>query len=255
GEGVARGYLGRGDLTAERFVADPYGAEGGRLYWTGDRARYLADGNLEFMGRADAQVKIRGYRIELGEIEARLLEHPGVREAVVAARERESGEWRLVAYCVRVEGEGPGAEELREHLMMTLPRHMAPAAFVFLGELPLNSNGKVDRKALPEPEMDGQSEERYVAPRTPTDEALAQIWAEVLRLERVGVQDNFFVLGGHSLLATQVMARVRESFAVEVPVRAMFEASVTVRELAERIESARREEQGLQVPLLEPRLR
>jgi amino acid adenylation domain-containing protein len=254
GEGLARGYLGQGGLTAERFVANPYGVDGSRLYRTGDRVRYLADGNLEFIGRADDQVKVRGVRIELGEIEATLLEHPGVRRAVVAAQEQDSGEKQLVAYCVAVEGRTPGAEELRHYLMKTLPQSMIPAAFVFLAELPLNANGKVDRKALPAPDLGAQLEQ-YVAPRTPTEEVLAQIWAEVLGVERVGVEDNFFVLGGHSLLATQVVARVRESFGVEVPVRALFEASVTVRELGEQVERARREQQGLQAPPLAPRPR
>src|SRR5262249_44285978 len=254
GEGLARGYLGEGGLTAERFLANPYGVEGSRLYRTGDRGRRLADGNLEFIGRAGDQVKIRGGRIELGEIEATLLEHPDVHQAVVTAREQDSGEKQLVAYCVVVEGRAPGAEDLRHYLMKTLPQSMAPAAFVFLAELPLNANGKVDRKALPAPDLSGQLEQ-YVAPRTPTEEVLAQIWAEVLGLERVGVADNFFVLGGHSLLATQVMARVRESLGVEAPVRALFEASVTVRELAEQVDRARREQQGLQAPPLATRPR
>ena len=255
GEGLARGYLGQGGLTAERFVANPYGGEGSRLYRTGDRGRLLADGNLEFIGRADGQVKIRGVRIELGEIEATLLEHPEVHQAVVAAREDDSGEKRLVAYCVAVEGRAPEAEELRRHLVKRLPQSMAPAAFVFLAELPLNPNGKVDRKALPAPDLSGRLEQQYAGPRTPTEEVLAQIWAEVLGLERVGVEDNFFVLGGHSLMATQVVARVRESLGVEVPVRALFEASVTVRELAEEVERARRDQQGLQAPPLAPRPR
>ena len=254
GEGVARGYLGQGGLTAERFVANPYGAEGSRLYSTGDLARRLADGNLEFMGRADDQVKIRGFRIEPGEIEDALLWHPDVRQAVVTARERDGGEKQLVAYCVGVEGRAPVAEDLRLHLLGALPQYMTPAAFVFLDELPLTPTGKVDRRALPAPEGDPYVA-RYEAPRTPTEEVLAHIWAEVLGLDRVGASDNFFVLGGHSLLATQVMARVRESLGVEVPVRALFEASVTVRELAEQVESARRDEQGLQAPPLGPRPR
>jgi amino acid adenylation domain-containing protein len=254
GEGVARGYLGQGGLTAERFVANPYGVEGSRLYRTGDLARYLADGNLEFMGRADDQVKIRGVRIEPGEIEDALLWHPDVRQAVVTARDRDGGEKQLVAYCVGAEGRTPVAEDLRLHLLATLPQYMAPSAFVFLDELPLTPTGKVDRRALPEPGTDPYVGS-YEAPRTPTEEILAQIWAEVLGLDRVGVSDNFFVLGGHSLLATQVMARVRENLGVEVPVRALFEASVTVRELAEQVDQARRDEQGLQAPPLAPRPR
>jgi amino acid adenylation domain-containing protein len=248
--------LNRPELTAERFIADPFAAEAGaRMYKTGDLGRWLADGTIEFLGRNDLQVKIRGFRIELGEIEARLAEHPGVREAVVIAREDEPGDKRLVAYWVGVKGEEPGAEDLRNHLLKTLPQYMVPAAFVLLQELPLNRNGKIDRKALPAPDLHGQLQHQYVAPRTPTEEVLAQIWAEVLGLEQVGVHDNFFVLGGHSLLATQVMARVRESLAVEVPLRTLFEESVTVRELAEHIEQARRDEQGLQVPALVSRPR
>src|SRR4030095_2476271 len=145
--------------------------------------------------------------------------HPDVRQAVVAAREQDSGEKQLVAYCMGVEGRAPEAEDLRHYLMKTLPPSMAPAAFVFLAELPLNANGKVDRKALPAPDLSGHLERQYAAPRTPTEEVLAQIWAEVLGLERVGVDDNFFVLGGHSLLATQVMARVRERLGVAVPLQ------------------------------------
>ncbi|HEU0053423.1 MAG TPA: amino acid adenylation domain-containing protein, partial [Longimicrobium sp.] len=184
GAGVARGYLGRPGLTAERFVPDSFGAEpGARLYRTGDLGRWLADGTIEFLGRADTQVKVRGYRIEPGEIEARLLEREGVSEAVVIAHEDGAGQRRLVAYVVGdVEAGG-----LREHLRRELPDYMVPAAFVPLERLPLTPSGKLDRRALPAPEL-ASAEERYVAPRTPTEEVLAGIWAEVLRLERVGVE-------------------------------------------------------------------
>ncbi|MFL5381523.1 MAG: amino acid adenylation domain-containing protein, partial [Longimicrobiaceae bacterium] len=235
GAGVARGYLGRPELTAERFVPDAFGAEpGARLYRTGDLGRWLADGTIEFLGRVDTQVKVRGYRIEPGEIEARLLEREGVSEAVVVAREDEAGTRRLVAYVVGdVE-----AGVLREHLRRELPDYMVPAAFVPLERLPLTPSGKLDRRALPAPEL-ASAEERYVAPRTPVEEVLAEIWAEMLRLERVGVEESFFELGGHSLLATRVVSRVRELFGVELPLRALFEGP-TVAELAVRVEELRR---------------
>jgi amino acid adenylation domain-containing protein len=224
GAGVARGYLNRPELTAERFVDDPFAP--GRLYRTGDRVRWMADGTLEYLGRLDEQVKIRGFRIELGEIEVRLAEHPEVREAVVLAREDAPGDRRLVAYVVgAVE-----ADALRAHLRQGLPEYMVPGAFVVLDRLPLTAHGKVDRKALPAPEL-ASAEETYVAPRTPVEEVLAGIWAEVLRLERVGVEESFFDLGGHSLLATRVVSRIRELFDVELPLRALFEHR-TVEELA-----------------------
>ncbi|HST57102.1 MAG TPA: amino acid adenylation domain-containing protein, partial [Longimicrobium sp.] len=185
GAGVARGYLGRPELTAERFIASPFGE--GRLYRTGDRCRWLSDGTVEFLGRMDQQVKIRGLRVELGEIEAALRQEPGVAECAVVAREDVPGEPRLVAYIV---GEAE-AEALRARLRQSLPEYMVPAAFVVLDQLPLTPNGKLDRRALPAPEL-ASAEERYVAPRTPVEEVLAEIWAEVLRLERVGVEDNFF---------------------------------------------------------------
>jgi acyl carrier protein len=231
GVGLARGYLGRPGLTAERFVPNPFAATPGeRLYRTGDLARYLPDGNLEFLGRIDHQVKVRGYRIELGEIEATLTAHPAVREAVVVAREEGAGEKRLVAYVV---GEASGAE-LRAFVRSKLPEYMVPSAFVALAALPLTANGKIDRRALPAPEGRPEQERAYVAPRTPVEEVLAGIWAEVLRLDRVGVQDNFFDLGGHSLLATQVVSRLREAFSVELPLRALFETP-TIMDLAEAI--------------------
>src|SRR6185437_11475716 len=209
GAGLARGYLGRPELTAERFVADPFAEDGGRLYRTGDLVRYLPDGNLEFIGRADEQVKIRGFRIELGEIEAGLLGYAGVRQAVVVAREDNPGEKRLVAYVVAEEGLAVEAAELRGHLRRSLPEYMIPGAFVQLQQLPLTVNGKVDRKGLPAPEGRGQSGQ-YVAPRTATEQVLAQVWAEVLHLERVGIHDNFFELGGDSILSLSILARSRE---------------------------------------------
>ncbi|HEX5724995.1 MAG TPA: amino acid adenylation domain-containing protein, partial [Longimicrobiaceae bacterium] len=242
GAGVARGYLGRPGLSAEKFVPDPFAAEpGARLYRTGDLARWRPDGTLEFLGRNDHQVKVRGFRIELGEIEAVLRGHGSVADCVVMAR-AEAGEQRLVAYVVG----GVEAAELRAHLRESLPEYMVPSAFVFLDALPLTPNGKLDRKALPAPEL-APAEDRYVAPRTPVEEVLAGIWAEVLRLERVGANDNFFELGGHSLLATRVVSRVRELFGVELPLRALFEGP-TVAELAGRVEEIRRAE----LPVLPP---
>jgi amino acid adenylation domain-containing protein len=250
GVGLARGYVGRADLTAERFVPHPYG-EGERLYRTGDLVRYLADGNLEFLGRIDHQVKVRGYRIELGEIEAALLSHAGVAQAVVVAREDEPGDKRLVAYVVGSGTAAPDVSALRSHLQARLPEYMAPSWFVVLDALPLTANGKVDRRALPAPE--GRSEiGHYVAPRTPVEEALCTIWCEVLKVDPVGVNDNFFALGGHSLLATRVIARVRDVFAVELALRVLFEAP-TVRALAERIDSivwATRQQRSESVVLL-----
>ncbi|MEW5931246.1 MAG: amino acid adenylation domain-containing protein, partial [Gemmatimonadota bacterium] len=237
GGGVARGYLGRADATAEKFVPDPFGGvPGARLYRTGDRVRRRPDGEYEFLGRTDAQVKIRGFRIEPGEIEAALLALSGVHEAVVAVREDAPGQKRLAAYVVPREGADLSTAELRARLAERLPEHMVPSAFVVLDKLPLNANGKVDRRALPAPEQGAGAE--YAAPRTPAEELLAGIWAEVLKSERVGALDNFFELGGHSLLATQVISRVRAAFGVEAPLKALFEAP-TVAGLAGRIEALR----------------
>ncbi|GMU11502.1 non-ribosomal peptide synthetase [Corallococcus caeni] len=248
GEGVTRGYVRRPELTAERFVPDPYGAAGTRLYRSGDRARHLSDGNIEFLGRADTQVKLRGFRVELGEIESVLGKHPAVRTAVVLLREEPR---RLVAYVVAPEG--VEASVLRQHVKESLPEYMVPAAFVVLDALPLTPNGKVDRKALPAPEG-AQEAADYVAPRTPTEELLANLWAQVLGVARVGASDNFFDLGGHSLVATQAMSRVRSAFGVELPLRALFEAP-TVASLAARVDEALRARQGVKVPPLTPMAR
>ncbi len=221
GIGVGRGYLHDPVRTAEAFVPDPFSqALGGRLYRTGDRARYGVDGIIDYLGRFDEQVKLRGFRIEPGEIEARLCAHSEVREAVVVVRE-DGGEKRLVGYVVAV-GPQLDAEVLRVHLKASLPEYMVPAAFVLLAQLPLTANGKVDRRALPAPEF-GASADQYAPPRTPTEEVLCGIWAEVLRLERVGIHNNFFELGGHSLLATQVISRVRQTFQTDPPLRSIFE--------------------------------
>ena len=237
GEGLARGYLNRPELTEQRFVPDPFSAEpGARLYRTGDLCRWRQDGTLEYLGRIDHQVKIRGFRIELGEIESALAQHPAVGEAVVVAREDSPGDKRLAAYLVARGGSLPAWGELRRHLQTKLPEYMIPAAFVELPALPLLPNGKVNRRALPAP--DGQrpeQEQPFAAPRTPMEEALAGLWAEVLGIERVGVFDDFFSLGGHSLLATQMVAQLRPLFGVEVPLRLVFEAR-TIAQLATIIE-------------------
>ncbi|WP_420127106.1 amino acid adenylation domain-containing protein [Longimicrobium sp.] len=221
GASVARDYLGRPGLTAERFAPDPFSAEpGARLYRTGDRVRWLADGSLEFLGRTDFQVKVRGFRIEPGEIEARLAEHAGVREAVVLVREDVPGERRLVAYVAG--DETAAADVLRAHLSERLPEYMVPAAYVRLDALPLTPNGKVDRKALPAPEGDAFSARGYEAPSGQAEVAVAAIWAELLGAERVGRHDHFFDLGGHSLLAVRVISRVRQALGVEVSARDVF---------------------------------
>jgi amino acid adenylation domain-containing protein/non-ribosomal peptide synthase protein (TIGR01720 family) len=211
GECLASGYAGEPALTAAKFLPDPFGEDGGaRLYRTGDRARFRSDGNLEFLGRLDLQVKIRGFRIELGEIEAVLGEHPQVRETVVAAREDGPGGKRLVAYVVPGCEPAPPAGELRIHLASRLPDYMVPAAFVFLPALPLTSNGKVDRRALPAPEGSPALRDGYVAPHTAAEETLAAIWAEVLRISNPGIHDNFFQLGGDSILSIQIVSRARQ---------------------------------------------
>jgi amino acid adenylation domain-containing protein len=241
GAGLARGYHGRAELSAERFGPHPYSQqEGARLYRTGDLGRYLGDGSIEFLGRGDGQVKVRGYRVELGEVEAVLRGCAGVREAVVQLRERENGEGeggeeRLVGYVVAEEEGGLRVEQLRGEMGERVPDYMIPGVFVMLDRLPLNSSGKVERRELPEPERQRpQLGVGYVAPRTEAEEALVEIWQEVLGLEQVGVEDNFFDLGGHSLLATQVISRVREAFRTELPLRIFFETP-TVASLAETI--------------------
>ncbi|MBW4493511.1 MAG: amino acid adenylation domain-containing protein [Oscillatoria princeps RMCB-10] len=256
GAGLSRGYLNRPDLTAEKFIPNPFlepglgdlgrvsqgdnfgsnccqisgdGVTGSaRLYKTGDLARYLPDGTIECLGRIDSQVKIRGYRIELGEIEAALAAHPGVRQAVVTAREDVPGDKRLVAYILPASPPASAAaqlvRELRALLKEKLPAYMVPNAFVLLEEVPLTPNGKVDRRALPSPDMRVESDSTFVAPRNPTEQAIANIFAEVLGLAAVGADDNFWELGGHSLHATLVISRLRDTFGIELPVRRLFEA-------------------------------
>ncbi|MCW8061226.1 amino acid adenylation domain-containing protein, partial [Agrobacterium tumefaciens] len=233
GAGLARGYLSRPDLTAERFVPDPSG-NGERLYRSGDLARRLADGSLEYLGRADDQVKIRGYRIELGEIQAALIAHPQVREAAVIALDDHHGGKRLAAYVVPAT-EGPGSleEDLRAHLADRLPAYMVPGAVVFLDAMPLTVNGKLDRRALPEPET--SSSRIYVTPATPMEKRLARIWHDVLRIDAVGALDNFFERGGHSLVAVRVLWRIRQDLHRDIQLRLIFETPV-LRDLAAELE-------------------
>jgi amino acid adenylation domain-containing protein len=241
GAGVTAGYLGQAEKTSERFIRNPFVRDPeAKMYRTGDRARYLEDGNIEFLGRGDDQVKIRGFRIELGEIEARLALHAGIKQAVVIAREDEQGNKRLLAYVVKTRGSGAGdvsAEDFRTYLKQQLPDYMVPQSVAVLAKIPLNANGKIDRQALPEPEQ--AQRKTYVAPRTATERTIAEIWAEVLRREKdkIGIDDNFFDLGGHSLMATQVVSRLRERFSAEVPVRAMFDQP-TISRLARIVDEA-----------------
>ncbi|HEX7334406.1 MAG TPA: amino acid adenylation domain-containing protein [Pyrinomonadaceae bacterium] len=240
GDGIARAYLGCPELTAEKFVPHPYSAEpGARLYRTGDLVRYLSDGNIDILGRMDQQVKLRGFRVELGEIETVLQQHPLVRESVVVFREDAPGEKRLAAYVVGDSQTIPAAQliaELRIWLRQHLPDYFVPAHFVVLDNLPLTPNGKVDRRALPAP--DHSEEPEFIAPRTPEEATIAEIWADILDISPIGVETNFFDLGGHSLLATRIVTRIREAFCLDLPLRVLFEFP-TIAGVAEHVVSAR----------------
>jgi amino acid adenylation domain-containing protein len=269
GIGLARGYLKQADRTAERFVPDPYSGEGGgRLYRTGDVGRYGRRGEVEYVGRVDEQVKVRGQRVELGEVEAVLGSHGGVRAAAVVMREDEAGVGADGGVGVSRVGGGGGArkrmvgyvevrdevreEELRRYMRERVPEYMMPEVIVRVGAMPLTASGKIDRRALPAPELrQSRLAESFLPARTPVEEVLTNIWAEVLGLEQVGIADNFFELGGHSLLATQVLMRVRETLRVEMPLRILFEQP-TVSDFAQGIEEARRAGQGLEIPVIEP---
>jgi len=261
GAGVARGYLKRAELTAEKFLPDPYSGEpGGRLYRTGDSGRYLESGNIEFLGRKDHQVKIRGFRVELGEIEAALVEHPKIRQAVVLAREDEPGDKRLVAYVVadhEAEEDDSGNKkaglwisELREHMLGKLREYMVPSAYMKLEKLPLTHNGKIDRKSLPQLDPNTpEQEQEYVGPQDATQRTLCRLWGEVLRRERVGIHDNFFMIGGHSLLAVQVISRIKSAFAIEMPLSTIFVAP-TVARMAKEIAALNGHEPPQSSPVL-----
>jgi amino acid adenylation domain-containing protein len=235
GAGLARGYLNRPDITQERFIVHPLSKQG-KLYKSGDLACYLPNGDIEYLGRIDYQVKIRGFRIELGEIESALNQHPDVEVNVVIAREDKPGEQRLVAYIVSKSLQDVHTFELRSFLEEKLPSYMLPTAVVILEQLPLTSNGKIDRKALPAPNTTTGLSANFVSPRTPIEQIIADIWSEFLGQEKIGIYDNFFDLGGHSLLATQVISRLREVFKIDLPLRNLFE-NPTVINLVELIEA------------------
>jgi amino acid adenylation domain-containing protein len=236
GEGLARGYFERDELTGEKFVADPFSSlPGARMYRTGDLARYKPDGNVEFLGRIDHQVKIRGFRIELGEIEAVLEQHPGVHQAVVLAREDAPGDKRLIAYCVPEAQDTLAPTELREHVGKQLPDYMTPSAYVQMERFPLTPNGKVDRKALPAPNLrDFEAQAEYVAPRNETERKLARLWEETLGVSPISVTANFFELGGRSVLAARLFTKILRTFGRELPLSTLFR-SATVEQLAKEL--------------------
>jgi amino acid adenylation domain-containing protein len=249
---VGYGYLNDAQRTVENFIPDPFIDEpGARLYKTGDLARYLPDGNIEFLGRLDNQIKLRGFRIELGEIEAALVEHSTVREAVVLLLEGNKGHQQLIAYLVQEQGQATQSAELRDFLKGRLPEYMVPAAFVLRSSLPLNANGKIDRRALAAMQGDAQMvEQSFTEPRNQIEETLRDMMAGVLHVERIGVHHNFFELGGNSLLAVQMMSRLREAFGVEAPLRTLFEKP-TIAELAQFMEQFQREQRVESAPSIE----
>lgn len=262
GIGVGRGYLNRADLTAEAFIPNPFAAEAGsRLYRTGDLACYGEDGIIQYLGRIDNQIKIRGFRIELGEIELYLQRHPQIREAAVIVCDNLPGGKSLAAYLVAEAGCSPERADLKAFLGKYLPPYMIPTLWVFLDEMPLNRNGKIDRKALPAPESELRPESRYTAPRNATETRLAKIWEDVLDVSPIGVEDNFFELGGHSLLAIQILFKIREAFAIELPMRSVFDRP-TIAAQAELIQTGGQDSAAKdQIPdlereaLLEPDIR
>jgi amino acid adenylation domain-containing protein len=269
GAGVTKGYLNRPELTTERFIPSPFekdevipptplnkgGTQGGaKLYKTGDLARYLPKGELEYLGRIDNQVKIRGFRIELGEIEALLASHPQIWETVVIVRDDTTGDKRLVAYIVPQSEKTITINEIRQFLKAKLPSYMVPNAFVILDALPLTANGKIDRRALPPSESSSEPSEKYVAPRNPIEDILVNVWSEILKVEKVGINDNFFELGGHSLLATKLVAQIRDRLKIELPLRQLFNTA-TLAELAQGIEQLKQQTPDSPVPTILPRKR
>jgi acyl carrier protein len=248
GAGVARGYLNRPELTAERFIPDPFNQQpGARLYKTGDLARYLSDGNIEFLGRIDHQVKIRGFRIELGEIETVLELHPAVRQAVVVAREDTPGDKRLVAYVVLHEKQTATVGDLKSYVMKKVPTYMVPSALVLLETLPLTPNGKVDRRGLPAPEHTRpELGEAFVAARTSIEEVVTGIWSQALGIEQIGIHDDFFALGGDSLLAILVITRLRKVLQVQLSLARFLEAR-TIAKLSKIIEQVKAGDAQLQL--------
>jgi amino acid adenylation domain-containing protein len=259
GAGVTRGYLNRPELTTERFIpilfenSNPQSPTP-KLYKTGDLARYLPNGELEYLGRIDNQVKIRGFRIELGEIEALLASHPQIWETVVLVWDGTTGDKRLVAYIVPQSEITITIDEIRQFLKAKLPSYMIPNAFVILDALPLTANGKIDRRALPPSESSSEPSEKYVAPRNPIEDILVNVWSEILKVEKVGINDNFFELGGHSLLATQLVAQIRDRLEIELPLRQLFN-SATLAELAQEIEQLKQKKSAPIVPAILPRKR
>jgi acyl-coenzyme A synthetase/AMP-(fatty) acid ligase/acyl carrier protein len=246
GDSLTRGYLGSAALTAEQFIPDPFSADPGcRLYRTKDIGRWLADGAVQYLGRADHQVKVRGFRVELGEVEAALVSHPQVHQAVARLQAVSATENLLVGYVVPRTGEAPNVGEVMRHLKVRLPDYMVPSAVVVLPALPRTSHGKVDRQALPALAVEAGAPAAYVAPRTEVEQTLAQIWCEVLQRKQVGTSDDFFALGGHSLMATRVVAAIRQALSVELPLRTLFDIPVLA-DLADRIDTIRWAAQGTQ---------
>jgi amino acid adenylation domain-containing protein len=253
GDGLARGYWNRPELTAEKFVPQPFDRQpGARLYKTGDRARYRPDGNIEFLGRRDHQVKVRGYRIELGEIEATLEKHKSVRQAIVLARETALGDKQLVAYVIPIKDRAPASGELREALAVKLPDYMVPSLYVLLDAVPLTPNGKVDERALPAPDQTHRAHFiTYVPPRTPLEELVTEVWRDLLKVEHLGVHDNFFALGGHSLLATQMVARLWTLLHTDVAMRTLFDFP-TIAQLSATLQKTESPASALAGPPLSP---
>jgi amino acid adenylation domain-containing protein len=250
GAGVGRGYLNNPELTQQTFIENSF-TPSGRLYKTGDKARYLPNGNIEFLGRIDYQVKIRGFRVELGEIEAVLNKHPQLQNAAVTVWEEQPGNQHLVAYVVTNEEHSITNNQVRDFLKEKLPDYMVPSVVVLLEKMPLTPNGKIDRRSLPVPDIQSSYRANFVAPRNPTQEVIAGLWSEVLNLQQIGIHDNFFELGGHSLLGTQIISRLRSLFQIDIPLRRLFE-SPTIAELSEFINTTRHADSGLIESAIEP---